>query len=289
MRKELKYLLIVCFFLFAFVFNLEAESIPVPRQTELSRQEGPVERINYTEVTKNYRSQLSAEEIISFYRRHLSSLGFQELRDPLIPAGFFAFEKTLMHLHPLRSVMIRIQPGQEGYKTFYSLTEHERTLQPILPFPSFAQPQELDFAPVFGQSRQFVYNTYWHPMIGVGYLSEQDPSVISEFYLKNMPSFGWELAGQESHQGRYSIYEWLLVVDPFTKVIPNMEVASYDEVVPPLQVRGRTLNFRRGGESCTITVYNFPDIVERARGTFWDAGPIQKYGNTLICVYYFSN
>jgi hypothetical protein len=126
-------------------------------------------------------------------------------------------------------------------------------------------------------------------MTGLAYFSPQNIESLREFYLKQMPGFGWNLVDSQSHRGRYEFFQWLKIVNPFTKHLPNLKEIGYDVTIPPLTVEGTTLTFEQGIKTCTITIYNFPDILSDSQNTKWDlwAKDIAKYGKTLICVYYF--
>jgi hypothetical protein len=102
-----------------------------------------------------------------------------------------------------------------------------------------------------------------------------------------MPSFGWQAVDNVSNQGTYNFSQWFKFIDPFSKALPMLEARNYEEFIPPLAVRGKTLTFIQGGKSCTITIYRFDDIVEKAKGTIWDASDFNQYGRTVIAIFYF--
>ncbi len=226
-----------------------------------------------------YRSKLSKEEITSFYRTLFLTQGMKEnpaTKDTLVFAKF-----------PQKIVTITFSSDPDGQVRFM-FTKSEFTKMQIVPTQDFKSPQTLDFMPTYTQSQQFVYNTFYYPMIGIAYLSRSQPDDVAGFYTKRMSSFGWQLASDTPQQGTYDLFAWIRVIDPFTKAIPMLQVTGYQELAPPLKLRGRTLTFKQEGKSCTITIYKFEDIIAKAQGTAWDASPFQQYGDTVIAVYYFS-
>ncbi|MCM8831727.1 MAG: hypothetical protein NC918_06025 [Candidatus Omnitrophica bacterium] len=276
---------IFLFFIFSVLAAAESD-LPIPQNTSLLKKTEEKESRS-VRITYKYVSKLKEEDIISFYREKFNSLGVYELKNKLgIKADTYFFEKT-SYFHTMRSIMLNFDYKEQG-SIYYTIVDTQYTKFDILPFSNFYPPKSLDFMPIYSNCVQFVYNTYFSPMIGLAYLSDDEPDKIANFYTKNMPSFGWQLVSSEAKSGIYQIYDWLAIIDPFTKVIPQLQIERFHEIVPPLKIRGQTLNFKRGSQTCTITVYKFDDIVEKAKASIWDASSIERYGNTIICVYYFS-
>lgn len=261
------------------VFAAE-QSVSLPPQTELIKQEkNSQDKVDTT--TSQYCSSLSKEEILKFYRKVFLAQSMQEV--PTVPnSNSVVFER-----YPFLSNMITFTAAQKSGQTCYFLEEQRFKKIPILPSPGFTAPQKLDFMPTLSQARQFVYSTYWQHMIGVWYLSHSDPDEVCAFYLKDMPSFGWQLTDNLSNQGTYNFYQWFQLMDPFSKAVPMLKARDYEEFIPPLGVRGKTLTFTQGTKTCTITMYKFDDIVERARTSIWDASVFSQYGSTIIGIFYF--
>jgi hypothetical protein len=190
---------------------------------------------------------------------------------------------------PLKTVSLSFTGTGEKEKTQFFINIITFKKLPIIPIYDLQSPQELKFMPVYSSATQFInYNSPTSPFTGVDYLSHNNPDEISNFYLTNMPSFGWKLIKKEPHSGAYSFFEWLKIVDPFTKIIPSLRSQGYAELVPPLKLNGQTLTFEQGSKACTITIYKFEDIVEKARQqTLWDVSVMEKYGDTVIAVFYF--
>ncbi len=261
--------------LFIFFLNtLRAEELPL--QTELLEKEEFTTQGSEV-VLLRCCSKLSYDEILSFYRKRFLAQGLKEFS----LEGIFIFSrgpfitKTLYFL------------SEEDNQLCYKLEERYAKRISVLPIADFSSPRQLDFMPTFLEATEFVYSTYFAPMTGVWYLSFKDAEEVANFYLKNMPDFGWKLLGDSPRQGVYSFSEWFVLIDPFSKVLPRLEEEGYPEYVPPLKVRGRTLSFTKDKESCTITIYKFEDILEKAEGTVWDVSALATYGTTVIGVFYF--
>lgn len=278
--KQLSSFLILLLLLFCTQALAQSSSPSLPSCTELISQKK--QDTKQAAVTMyEYSSCLSKEEIIKFYKESFLSLQMNEIKNSL-QHGIFIFER-----YPFQSKELNFKSAQENGKTFYSLTEYFYRNLSIVPSTTFTTPQKLDFMPTFPDAWQFIYSTYWSPMIGVWYLSGSEPEQVCDFYLKNMPSFGWQLADSVSKQGSYNFYQWFQFVDPFSKALPTLQARNYEEFITPLAIRGKTLTFRQGEKNCTIAIYKFDDIVEKAKGTIWDASAFEQYGSTMISVFYF--
>ncbi|UCC95650.1 MAG: hypothetical protein JSW40_02595 [Candidatus Omnitrophota bacterium] len=279
--KTLKINLIFIFLLMLLLpLSAQNYSPSLPRSTELIDQSTETRDYSVTN-TYEYRSRLSKEEIVGFYKNLFISRGMKEMSK-----GRSA--RAIAFRGPLKIEIISFLPSPEEKGTLFRRVTQAITRLPIIPGTGFTAPKKLDFMPVYPGATQFIYNPYNVPMVGIGYLTKSSTQKVSDFYLNNMSSFGWTLEDKESHQGRYKFYEWLKIVDPFTDAAPRLKIMEYGKIIPPLKVRGTTLLFTQGEKSCTITIYKFDDIVAKAKGRVWDATPIEKYGDTLICVYHFS-
>jgi len=269
-------------FLFLLVLHLPysaaAANLPQPAMSELiqqSQQDAP----NMNSASYEYRCKLTQEEIANFYRILFLSQGLKENSST---PGTLVFAKF-----PQKVVTITFSQDPDG-QVHFMLTVNEFTKMQIVPTQDFKNPQTLDFMPTYTRAQQFVYNTFYYPMIGVAYLSRSDPGDVVAFYAREKSAYGWQLASSAPQQGTYDLFSWIRIVDPFTKAIPMLQATGYQELAPPLKLRGQTLTFSQQGKSCTITIYKFEDIIAKAQGTAWDASPFQQYGDTVIAIYYFS-
>lgn len=142
--------------------------------------------------------------------------------------------------------------------------------------------------PVYKQAQQFFYNDYFKPSwIGAAYLTSSSPDAVEDFYLKEMPSFGWKLSDSQSNAGTYPFSGWVKTIDPFGHEIGVYTNMGYEENTPPLTIRGSQIIFSKSGKKCSIAIYKFEDIIAKAKGTPWDTSVMEKYGDTVIAVCYF--
>lgn len=153
-----------------------------------------------------------------------------------------------------------------------------------------AEPKNTDFIPMLSNVKQLEYIDWSNnqpPMISIGYLSRQDATVIINFYLEKMPSYGWELIDNQSHQGTYSVGEWIPMVAPYTSLQKNYKkVLPYS--VPLLKLRGATLTFVNSSQKCILTIYTFDDIISQAnQQAIYDLQFMEDNGTTIIGVAYF--
>ena len=275
---------IAMFILFGIItYSLEAVPFILPQlpRTELTGQD--TKKTDQLKIeTYTYRSQLSRDKIKQSYRGQLISSGW-ELK--FENEGSLMFMRGKLGENIILDFAIPLDTENQTINYSFKVTTCYRL--PILPWTNFKAPQELDFMPVYLEATQFQYNTIFPPMIGVGYLSHKPDDAITRFYLENMPEFGWTLVSNNHQAGRYKFSQWLLMVDPFTKVLAELSARGYDELAPLLEVSGNTLSFAQEGKTCTITVHRFPDIISASKKTIFDASDIEKYGETLVAVFYF--
>ncbi|MBN3040554.1 MAG: hypothetical protein JW867_05460 [Candidatus Omnitrophica bacterium] len=176
-----------------------------------------------------------------------------------------------------------------GGEIYFSIAIRERIKKiTVFPIERFQRPQELDFMPIYPNATEFKYETQFEPMIGVGYNTHDDQSVIKDFFLRQMPDYGWHLDKEESSQGKFGFSKALMIVNPFTKYLTQPQAKVFDKLIPKLDLKGSTLIFKDGGSrKCIITVYTFPDFIKIMEKTPIDVSPAKRFGNTLIAVYYF--
>ncbi|MFH1771307.1 MAG: hypothetical protein ABH872_00650 [Candidatus Omnitrophota bacterium] len=273
------FLIITCQFLLARPLDL-----PKPHRTEMVSQEA--KHLTNMEVTTYfYQSYLSKEEILGFYRKFLVSDGWRETNysgSNSLKQSSFSFSKTIVN-----KIVLGFLSSPEKGKSSYFISIQDSLKIPPWPAWIFTKPRNLDFMPVYSVATEFIYNTYFYPMIGAAYLSHSNTKTVKDFYLNEMPKFKWNLVDSQSHDGGYDFFKWLKIVDPFTKQIPFLESKGYDDIIPPLKVEGVTLVFEQPETNCTITIYRFTDILPLSIKSVFDMSFMETHGTTLICVYYF--
>ncbi|MDD5195690.1 MAG: hypothetical protein PHQ96_08485 [Candidatus Omnitrophica bacterium] len=282
-----------CFFIISFIvlffsrwFASAVElDFSLPQGTEIIEQGKKTATATESITISRYRSELSKGQIMNFYERELSTRGWKKFQP--ITGDEKRYQDTLLYVKDgINTFTVVISPYLENEKILYNIIIAEPTKIVALR-ETFNPPRQLDFMPVPDAATEFVYNTYYTPMIGLGYLTHDSVESVGNFYLSNMSKFGWILQNNETKEGMYSLSEWIKIVDPFTKAVPNLEAIGFASLVPPLSVKGRTLTFAQGKKSCTITIYKFDDILAKAVGTMFDMSFMEEHGTTLICVYYF--
>ncbi|MFA5008566.1 MAG: hypothetical protein WC546_05035 [Candidatus Omnitrophota bacterium] len=267
----------------AIVFTSSAQTIKlsVPPRTEKISEEKRTLKDTITTYEYVYNSELSKDEIIKFYKDVFSAFDMHDF-------GKSRGDDYMFESPPEKIAHVIFTSPQSDGKTGFSVIIYEMSKCPVLPYYAFTSPEKLDFAPVYANSMQFAKSSYFFPMTGVGYLTHSSFEEVVKFYIDDMASFGWTLSERKKNSGMYDFSQWILIVDPFTKAVPLLEAQGYQKKTPPLKIKGETLVFKQNKKKCTITVYNFEDIVEKLEGTIWDAGMVKQYGNTAIIVYYFS-
>ncbi|MDD5584942.1 MAG: hypothetical protein PHV55_07805 [Candidatus Omnitrophica bacterium] len=275
---------ILSFSLCLFAFAIELESF-LPQRTEVIEKGQRTVTATEAITISRYRSELTQKQIMGFYEQELAKRGWKKFQPPA--GDEKRYKDMLVYVKDgINTFTVVIAPPLTKGKISYNVMIAEPTKIVVLQ-EVFKPPRQLDFMPVPAAVTEFVYNTYYPSMIGLGYLTHNSVDAVSNFYLLNMSKFGWSLIGQTPQEGMYNLSQWIKIVDPFTKAVPNLEAIGFVDLVPPLAVRGKTLSFAQGKKSCTITIYRFDDIVEKAVGTRFDMGFMAEHGRTLICVYYF--
>jgi hypothetical protein len=263
----------------------QSSDIPKPAKTTLLNQKKQMVS-SLKVVTYTFSSELSKEELIKFYRNSFTASG---MRESAVRFSDEPGEKALFFEQPpLKNVnLFFMSAPTEGQTSFEIVVEEVKQL-PLLQEQVFTAPQKLDFMPTYANAKQFVSAPFVPPGkgFGAGYFTHSLPEEVTNFFTTQMPSYDWTLSKNEPKQGEYGFYEWLRIVDPFTIAIPILKERQYEKIVKPLKLRGTTLTFTNGEETCVVTIYRFEDILSKAQGTVWDVSSLQKYGTTLICAYY---
>lgn len=284
MKKDIQFIILLLLSGIFLSANIMAEEsgIPAPANTILTNQ-----KINSGEKIINstyyYSSTLSRDTIIEFYKEMFIRQGMYELPNF---GDTFLFQKI-----PLRTASLNFTASVNKEKTEFFINTIEMKKLPVLPANDFKSPQTLDFMPIYPNSTQFLYYApSTSSFIGIGYLTSSSPEEAKSLYLEQMPGFGWKLTNEDPHSGTYNFSEWLRFVDPYTQMLSYHNfAANFSEIVPPLKLRGSTLQFTQGNKKCTVAIYKFEDMLEKAKvtKTVWDVSAFEQYGETIIEVYYF--
>jgi hypothetical protein len=298
----------VCFFCGFFSWAAYGQSLDYlkPNNTNLVDQ-----NIKKTEVGDmyllRYDSTLSKEEILDFYRdsfirQNIKEVDYNKRKDLI--EGAFVFEGAN------RSVSVLFPPSSEGKTTYFVLLRDSSSLydsksvqeeckscaaamkknKTLKIFENISSPHKVDFMPLYPGVKELEYVDWGiaqPPMLSIGYLTKSDSAQTVEFYLENMPGFGWELTDRQTHNNMYGASEWVSIVAPYTYCSRHPCENLLPEPIPPLKLRGETLTFVKEKEKCVITVHTFDDMVAKSKGTIYDLSIIEENGNTAIGIAYF--
>ena len=280
--------------LFILIFLLPAHALtqpfgfPQPAKTKLVEKDKSVSDRKVTTTYRRYQSQLPPQRVITFYRRMFNKQGFKEegtSREIDPQKNDFTFKKEN------KKIFLTIIPFSDescGYTINIVDTPSlkETGLPPGFPNYNFSHPQKLKIMPVYPDSKEFKNEK--HPVaLAFGYLTPSPAEEVSDFYLKNMPEYGWSMVSNESNQGSYKLSEWVKIVAPYTKFLLASGCKELEVMLPSLSIRGKTLKFENGMKGCELTVYTFEDIITNLKHMEFDLSPIEQYGNTVIGVAYF--
>ncbi len=309
-RAMLQYKIIICIYFFCTFFQLsiygQPLDYPIPYNTSLIDK-----TINRTKTGDiyllEYNSTLSKENILDFYRDNLAKENIKEInynKNKNLPEETFIFEGTL------RRIVIFFVASYNDQATDYYVLVHENSYLPnpeagqnvckscleglknktIKLFENISFPHKIDFMPLYPDTKEVEY-VNWPianpPMISIGYLTKSDSAQVIEFYLENMPKFGWELIDRQPRDGMYEASDWVKIVAPETYCAHHPCANILPEPIPPLKLRGETLTFEREDQRCIVTIHTFDDIVAKSKGTIYDLSVVEENGNTAIGVAYF--
>lgn len=312
--KQIIFLLIFVFIYYPTIAQSKPTSHAKPYSTDLVD-----EIINETELgtvsLRKYSSSFSEDRIVDFYRDFFSQQGLEELypedKDSLVqgtPDDRFEFvgEHTRATIIFVPSVNSRVKYYVSIYdrrdlykigkrkKAAWSKQKRKKALKSgktIKFFENITDPRKVDFMPIYPDVMQLEYvdwNSVGRPMISIGYLTSKDSSKVVNFYIENMPSFGWTLTKRDAHYLKnYETSEWIPMVAPYTYCAHNSCEPLLPQEIPLLSVRGETLTFKNRKEKCVITIHAFDDIVRKSKSTIYDLSVVEKYGSTAIGIAYF--
>ena len=297
------YRFIITLFIISSLVILDAQAQPFslakPRRTKLESQE-QVDDEFFSGSSYKYESELNKEQILNFYRDLLKQDGYEQV-DPgredrdIIVASFFKPDsnktKRIVFSPGIKKGTLRfflytgtskLNYGGSGQRSACSAKGAISML-----YTSVKQPtRQPDFMPLFSPVKQLEYME-WRDSntVSAGYISPADSETAINFYLQEMPSYGWVLSERHNNAGKYTIDEWFPMVAPDSKFVPS-SCSGLIEDVPPLKMHGATLRFKRGNEDCVVTAHTF-DNTGRVLRKRPDLSGIQKFGKTIIGVMYY--
>lgn len=308
------------FFLLIFVFfycPLVVQSKPIPLEKPYSTDLVD-ERSDETEFgtvsLRKYKSSLSEDGVIDFYRDFFSKQGLEELhaedKASLLqdtPDDRFEFvgrhtQATIFFL-PSTEDKVRYYISMYDRRELYEIDKKKaarskqkrkkvlKNGERIVFFKDITDPRKVDFMPLYPgvmQLEHVDWKSVGKSMISIGYLTPKKSKDVVNFYIANMPSFGWTLVKRDTHYPKYyKSSEWLPMVAPYTYCAHNSCEPFLPQEIPLLSVRGETLTFKNREEKCVVTAYTFDDIVRKSKRTIYDLSMVEKHGSTAIGIAYF--
>lgn len=251
------------FLLFVFItFNSVSDSysldIPCPPNTELIE-----------EGARQYRSLLTQDKILKFYRQKLTREGWRQVNAPVQQvSGFNSLNRTFNFVKGSDTLALTFSPfTAEGF-VFYAIdvgppsgVDNLAEDENLSVDNALKEPEPLDFMPVYPGSKQ-VDSRRISSGIYFGYMVNEEVEEIKEFYLEGMPEYGWNFTGQESLDEKgYNL----------------SEIGSAN-----VEMTGVTLEFKKGDKTCFITVSKIGDFSSSGPRGLTSLG----LGDTIIAVVY---
>lgn len=146
-----------------------------------------------------YVAPLSFEEIKNFYRRILTSEGWEEKSAPtnqIAGQSIQSQQNAVVFTKNNNSEYINIiyipRRDPEG-RTYFAIGQGKA---PTLKDFANTAPAKLDFMPLYPAAKQISFKEDAEE-ISVSYVSQDKMSSIINFYKMNMPDYNWELSGED--------------------------------------------------------------------------------------------
>jgi len=247
-KTENKFLffLLFIFIIFNSVSNSYSLDISHPPNTELAER-----------GTRQYRSLLTQDKILKFYRQELTREGWRQVNAPLQQAyGVNSLNRTFNFGKGSDTLVLTFSPfTAEGF-VFYtidigSLSEvgdlagDENSSLDNAP----KEPEPLDFMPIFPGSKQ-VDRRRSSSGSHIGYMVSGEIDEVKEFYLEGMPGYGWNFVGQENIGGKG--YD-LAGIGSTCPTCPKMPL-QIEEPLANVETTGVVLEFKNGDKTCSVAV-----------------------------------
>ncbi|MCM8801119.1 MAG: hypothetical protein NC912_03790 [Candidatus Omnitrophica bacterium] len=208
-------LLIFIFFLTIAQSEALSYNLPIPEDTA----EGGEQEVNFNGISyimKSYQSQLSCEEIISFYKRNLINQGFILISEDKI-RKFLQFRNPKLK----ENLMLIIGEEEDGLTDYFLNSWKGDKLFPQA--LTSERGQEKDFpgkdlpeVPRYPVSTRLT-SIELGPMKNASYKTSHSPQEIITFYETNMPSYGWKRIGQDYSQEASRFFEGHSLFDILAK------------------------------------------------------------------------
>lgn len=219
--------------------------IPLPPDAEQKLNKdssmGPI-----TSNISTYLTSWSPDKLTGFYKKEMLKNGWKE-------RGSFTFLKG--------NDFVTIVPSQDkfkGNKTLFNIVRGTMPAKEAILAAEKAQPDKLDFMPVYPASTQLLL---WDTPTGMvaGYKTKSSIQEMVFFYKAGMLNYGWALAEEAPVTEK--------VIGPDCPECEKMKRAGLSPNEPAPKVSGSVFSaklvFRRGeGESCAISLFQNKVVIE---------------------------
>lgn len=182
------------FYLAGHVFSLDVPKHPNSELVKkISRKVGHDKTITYI-----YNAPLSQQQILQFYREMLTSQRWDE--KDFFGTGRLLDSQGTRRMHSFFKdgdvIVLCFIPSLEDGNVSYGvmIIKGGKKLSDYS-FQGFDDEQDINFAPLYMGAKQFKIEKYSKKVVA-GYIACADLEEVRDFYISNMPSFGWELLGE---------------------------------------------------------------------------------------------
>lgn len=251
------------------------EQIILPPRTELIDRKILEDSSDTLTASYKFRSQLSSDEILRYYRDVFSSINLNEGKDK--QDGFYYFFNGSMD-----RVFLSIYYTDKDNLTHYGLDVYYSKYVYKISKAKFTRPQDIDFAPVNYQYTQALTSQSGSKGKFVQYISSDTAEEVADFYLQNMKTFNWELVSQDKTEGSGNLFETMAkgFNIPGAKEIFEREFPGFNA-----SIKNIALVFKKNNSNCVVNITQFndpPEVLGERR--IINPEIISKYGNVIINV-----
>ncbi|UCC95652.1 MAG: hypothetical protein JSW40_02605 [Candidatus Omnitrophota bacterium] len=274
-----------------FTEELSLDFVQPPGTELINREIKPLEGKSEM-TTYKYRSELSRQQVLYFYRDVLSQEGFREVKDasgaPVHERKAFNFTRGFIS-RALITPFEAYELLEDRRLTYYVKMYENRDILKLSGY-TFTKPKRPKFIPVSPGAVQGVKTVEGKTLDTpyTIYLKKGDVDETIEFYVDSMRLYDWALLSNELFEGRYNFGDVFMQSARNKKRVAESGLAGIkmEELYPGIEVdvKGAELSYEKGNDICYVTIVEFRDPLETLRQMRFYVEPFRKYGNIYINV-----
>jgi hypothetical protein len=262
--------------------------VPFPPETEFRGKNILVSDEDFFCSSSKFVSRLSRGKIVDFYRGYFLSQGYKEIKDSNIPEKISMFSKGMR-----RSFTLCVYyHDKKSDLTYYFIDNFKMLHAYPLANRKVTQPQKLEFMPVYSQAMELGKGDKNEKEIGAVYIGKGTIDEIVEFYLKNMPEFGWNLTNKQIQHTKSKLWDAVAVISGLDLSVKSQVADALIGEDVSVDIEMALLTFssndkEKSEKKCIISILQFNDSYEDLeKNEVVSTNFLKKYGRNLINVHY---